>query len=195
MSEFRDRPVELDRPAPGDSSAPRATPYDALVRREDVPDLADFELDDEPAPDPADRVPRGIPPEVWRRIQDGRRFNEERRPRYELNEVRLETGKIVDSYNPGREIVERKHTQLADIKEETAIGYLRDFARKYAPGETVSDTPRNRRQCPELVGTPLDGQMILEVPVQRRPVPRSVLEMSAELDIIIRDVEGKEYDL
>ncbi|MBC6451309.1 hypothetical protein [Actinokineospora xionganensis] len=136
-----------------------------------------------------------MPPAVWERIQEGNKFNVERRPHYPVNEIRLSTGKVVDSYRDGAEIVERKHTQLAEIKEETAFGYLAAMSRKYSPGEEIADSPRNRDEFPELVGEPLDGVMILEVPPQRIDVPRAILERAAELDVTIRDSEGKEYTL
>ena len=136
-----------------------------------------------------------MPPDVWRKIQDGHKFNVERRPHYASSEVRLGTGKVVDSYDHEEEIVERKHSQLARIRSETAIGYLQDTVRKYSPGRKISDTPRNRELYPDLVGKILEGRLILEVPVQDDPVARAVLEKAAELDVIIRDVEGKEYHL
>jgi hypothetical protein len=107
----------------------------------------------------------------------------------------LSTGKIVDSYNPGDEIVERKHSQLSEIKPETAIGYVQSLPNKYSPGETIADTRGNRERYPNLVGQPLRGDMILEVPVQNAPIPRAILEKAAELDVVIRDVNGKEYHL
>ncbi|RSM82564.1 hypothetical protein DMH04_25570 [Kibdelosporangium aridum] len=106
----------------------------------------------------------------------------------------LSSGKVVDSYNPGEEIVERKHTQLAAIKLETAMGYLQSLPQKYPPGEIIADTPSNREKYPHLVGQPLRGDMILEVPVQTAPVPPAIVEKAAELNVTIRDVNGKEYD-
>ena len=88
----------------------------------------------------------------------------------------MDTGKVVDSYDDREEIVERKHSQLADIQVSTAIGYLGDMVRKYSPGEKISGTPRNREQYPELVGERLAGEMVLEVPVQNRPIPRATNE-------------------
>ena len=42
-------------------------------------------------------------------------------------------------------------------------------------------------------GNVLDGQMILEVPVQEVPVPESVLRYAAKEKIKIRDTEGTIY--
>ena len=61
-------------------------------------------------------------------------------------------------------------TQLSEILEETAIGYLKELS------ENI-----------------LKGQMILEVPVQKEPVPESVLRYAAKEKIKIRDTEGTIY--
>lgn len=49
-------------------------------------------------------------------------------------------------------IVSRKHTQLADVREETPIGYLRELDRKYNPDQTVKDTPPYPAGPPAAVG-------------------------------------------
>jgi hypothetical protein len=86
-------------------------------------------------------------------------------------------------------IVSRKYTQLAEVTETTAIDYLRELAQKYRPGYTISDVPSNG----PLRGEKLKGRQILEVPIQRQPVPRAVLEEARKLRIEIRDVAGKVY--
>jgi hypothetical protein len=40
---------------------------------------------------------------------------------------------------------------------------------------------------------PLQGDLILEVPVQAKPIPKAVLDAAGERDITIRDVAGKVY--
>ncbi|MPZ93907.1 MAG: hypothetical protein GEU96_03130 [Propionibacteriales bacterium] len=137
--------------------------------------------------------PPGFPPVVWERIVDGIRFNREDGKNYVLNEIRLVTGKIMDSYVHRREIVERKMSQLAAISDETAKGYLSSIDRKYSAGKIIADTPRNRSVCPNLIGRPTIGLVILKVPVQDRPIPDSVLNRANELDIQIRDTEGTRY--
>ena len=42
------------------------------------------------------------------------------------------------------EIVSRKHTQLAEIHEETAIKYLEELNNKYSPGSKIADVPSNK---------------------------------------------------
>jgi hypothetical protein len=138
------------------------------------------------------------------RIEEGNEFNRRREPYYEeqggANEVHVEPrsdrGQYprVDSYVPGEEIVSRKHTQLSNVQESTAVGYLRELANTYGPGTIVADTPTNRRDLgDEAIGQPMDGDMVLEVPVQRDGVPPAVLAEARRLGIIIRDEEGNTY--
>jgi hypothetical protein len=140
---------------------------------------------------------RFLPPDVRKRIEDGNEFNRQRRPYYPHNEVRLGNNKVVDSYVPGMEIVERKHTQLAEVRPETALGYLRMLSTKYAPGQRIANTPANRNTFAyrlDQLGQLISGQQVLEVPVQNAPVPSAVLDAAEALDIIIRDPNGKVYN-
>ncbi len=81
------------------------------------------------------------------------------------------------------------------MKEDTAIGYLRELDRKYNPDQTIKDTPHNRGQLPNEVGRNIRGAPILEVPPQHTPVPAGVLEEADRLGITIRDSDGKVYEL
>jgi hypothetical protein len=143
--------------------------------------------------------PDHIPETLWERICDGVAFDEQREPHYTArgggNEIILDNNKRLDSYLPRQEIVSRKHTQLADIREDTALGYLRELDRKYSPEQTIKDTPHNRGQLPDQTGRKIRGYPILEVPPQRSPVPRAVLEEADRLGITIRDTDGKVYEL
>ena len=150
-----------------------------------------------------------------KQLLDGIRFNKERAPFYRFNEVYLESPKAgtrgagksstkykyvrLDSYSPRTgEIVSRKYTQLSEISEKTAIGYLKELSEKYSPGSVIADVPSNRVGAnagifEENGGKTLRGQMILEVPVQEEPVPESVLRYAAKEKIKIRDTEGTIY--
>ena len=153
---------------------------------------------------------------TWtKQLLDGIRFNKERAPFYRFNEVYLESPKAgtrgagksstkykyvrLDSYSPRTgEIVSRKYTQLSEISEKTAIGYLKELSEKYSPGSVIADVPSNRVGAnagifEENGGKTLRGQMILEVPVQEEPVPESVLRYAAKEKIKIRDTEGTIY--
>lgn len=136
-------------------------------------------------------------PEWLRRLDQGNDFNVQRRPFYEHNElyVNQRSGTDyfrVDSYDTRvHEIVSRKFTQLGDVQENTAIGYLRELDSKYAPGTRIADVPSTP---PHLRGSFLDGDMVLEVPVQSKPIPQSVLDEADRLNITIRDAQGRVYN-
>ena len=107
----------------------------------------------------------------------------------------------LDSYDPQiGEIVSRKKTQLGEVSEETAIRYLKELEEKYAPGSIIADVPSNKTGVNRGIfkrnkGNILDGQMILEVPVQKKAdIPPNVLKYAKKNNIIIRDVNGKIYN-
>ncbi|MDS0136706.1 MULTISPECIES: hypothetical protein [unclassified Amycolatopsis] len=136
-------------------------------------------------------------PVVWRRIQAGNLFNWLRSESYDYSEVRTERRKYIDSYDPGDKIVERKYTDIQNVKPTTVNGYLGATASKYRIGDIVSDTPANqakeRRNATTsdpkpIVGRPIGGKHILEVPEQdMTKVPAVVRERAKELDINICD--------
>ena len=105
----------------------------------------------------------------------------------------------LDSYNPHTgEIVSRKYTQLSEVSEETAIRYLKELSDKYAPGTKIADVPSNISGANAGIfkannGKVLDGQMILEVPVQKKLVPEGILKYAREKKIQIRDINGNVY--
>ena len=142
-------------------------------------------------------------------------FSKARAKFYPYNEVYLEAPKKainlpegsptkhqyvrLDSYNPHTgEIVSRKYTQLSEVSEETAIRYLKELSDKYAPGTKIADVPSNISGAnagifKENRGRTLRGQMILEVPMQKKLVPESILKYAQDNDIQIRDINGKIY--
>lgn len=132
---------------------------------------------------------RSLPPAVKKKLEEGREFNRENWPRYPHNEVDLASRKRVDSYRPNREIVERKFTQLANIKPETAKGYIDSMRYKYKPGQLIGDTPKNQGEG--IAGDELKGRHILEVPPQVQPVPPDIIKYAAQHTVIIRDTGGK----
>jgi len=137
----------------------------------------------------------GLPPWLREQWNRGRQFNRENWHRYPANEVYLENGKWLDSYLPGREIVSRKFTQIAKIERSTFKNYLNEMSQKYSPGTIVPGTPKARANYPELIGEPLTGRFVLEVPVQSRPVPEWALREAADRGVMIRDVQGFVYRL
>ena len=143
-------------------------------------------------------------------------FNKARAKFYPYNEVYLEAPKKainlpegaptkhqyvrLDSYNPHTgEIVSRKYTQLSEVSEETAIRYLKELSDKYAPGSIIADVPSNRTGLNKGIfevnqGRDLKGQMILEVPVQKKPIPQNVINYADKLRIKIRNTNNKLYN-
>jgi len=144
----------------------------------------------------------GMPQWLREQLAKGNDFNKQQSAKYPHNEVYVEppcAGRNclrLDSYNPAAggnvgEIVSRKFTQLAQVNLRTAINYLREMDRKYAPGTIIADVPSNRASG--LAGQPLRGQKILEVPEQIAPVPKAVLDQANNRRIIIRDEFGNEH--
>ena len=143
-------------------------------------------------------------------------FNKARTKFYPYNEVYLEAPKKainlpegsptkhqyvrLDSYNPHTgEIVSRRYTQLSEVSEETAIRYLKELSDKYAPGTKIADVPSNISGAnagifKENRGRILRGQMILEVPIQDKVVPKKVIDYANKHYIKIRDINGKIYN-
>ena len=143
-------------------------------------------------------------------------FNKARAKFYPYNEVYLEAPKKainlpegsptkhqyvrLDSYNPHTgEIVSRKYTQLSEVSEETAIRYLKELSDKYAPETKIADVPSNISGAnagifKENRGRTLHGQMILEVPVQKKPIPQNVINYADKLRIKIRNTNNKLYN-
>jgi filamentous hemagglutinin len=96
----------------------------------------------------------------------------------------------LDSYNPtSGEIVSRKFTQFSEIQEKTGVGYVNELTSKYPVGATIANVPSSGA----LSGKVLQGQPILEVPVQLKPIPQSVLDAAKQSSTVIRDVNGKIY--
>ena len=98
-----------------------------------------------------------------------------------------------------RKVFMYEYTQLREVTEETAIRYLKELEAKYSPGAVIADVSSNRvganaRIFEENGGDILQGQMILEVPVQKKPVPKRVLDYANEHRIKIRDTNNKIYN-
>lgn len=136
--------------------------------------------------------------ELW---HDGREFDRLNAPRYDANEVLVDSGvgksgrTRLDSYNFKNginEIVSRKNCQLSEILPSTAKRYMAELQTKYAVDTLISDTPKNR--AAGLDSRRLRGQYILEVPVQAKTVPESIITLSRSYGVIIRDVDGRIYN-
>ncbi|WP_222853153.1 PAAR domain-containing protein [Massilia genomosp. 1] len=127
------------------------------------------------------------------RLDEGNAFNAERSIAYPHNEVYINSPKgtgytRLDSYNPvSGEIVSRKFTQLSEIQPQTGINYVNELTAKYPVNGTIANVPSSGA----LAGRPLLGQHYLEVPVQLRPIPQSILDAANRAGVVIRDVNGR----
>ncbi|MGP3989049.1 WXG100-like domain-containing protein [Streptomyces sp. 3N207] len=133
-------------------------------------------------------IPKDVRAKIKKNWDRGNEFNRANHHRYPHNEVHLSNGKQLDSYRPGEEIVSRKHTQLSDILSSTAKGYIDEIPSKYGP-----DTVIRSDKYPDLDGQPLTGSMILEIPVQKGPIPPDIIAHARAKDVVIRDVNGHVY--
>ncbi|VWD13659.1 Rhs family protein [Burkholderia lata] len=137
----------------------------------------------------------GGKPDWLLRVEQGNAFNAERSSAYPYKEVYVNksTGQgyyRLDSYNPSLgEIVSRKFTQLSDIKTQTAVSYINEIPVKYSVNAGIANVPSSGG----LGGQLLRGQYYLEVPVQVKPVPQSVLDAANKAGVLIRDVNGRIY--
>ena len=139
------------------------------------------------------------PPQVRENINRGNNFNRENRPNYTYNEIRVAgDGKkpyfVVDSYESPfidengnfveGQIVSRKSTQLGEVQLSTALEYVTEADKKYAPGTEILDIDFNPQ---ELRGKTLQGDLYLEVPKQKIDIPEKVSDKADSLNITIRE--------
>ncbi len=134
-------------------------------------------------------------PEWLRRLDAGNDFNKAQAPNYPNSEVYIDKPAgdgyyRLDSYNPeSGEIVSRKFTQLSEVQDQTALNYINEIQKKYPEGATISNVPSSGN----LAGQQLKGQLILEVPEQVNPIPKSTIEAADKTGVLIRDINGKVY--
>ncbi len=98
---------------------------------------------------------------------------------------------VVDSYAHNKEIVSRKFTQLSGVQEKTAKSYLNEITKKYPSGSKILNGPFNPNA---LKGEGLKGELILEVPVQNKPIPQTIIDEATKNRVIIRDIKGRVYN-
>ena len=148
-------------------------------------------------------IDRADTPDHLQRMFSGSQFDWMHQHNYTANQIWIDGADGVrfrlDSLNPGEAIVSRKLTDLSQVTPATARSYIDELISKYGPNNpdlVIADTPANQAQLgnlDEVIGRPLRGQPILEVPVQPDGVPQSILEYAQENHVIIRDVTGTVY--
>ena len=102
---------------------------------------------------------------------------------YPYNEIHLENGKRLDSYDPVKgEIVSRKATDLEMIQMNTFERYLKELRDKYPSGTKIrSNTNR------QIDGQELHGRQILEIPASNK-----TFDKIKEYEALARDKYGIE---
>src|SRR5690606_36295297 len=104
----------------------------------------------------------------------------------------------VDSYDPdNEEIISRKYTQLSQISFKTAKACIDEIPKKYKSGTLIADVDSQRKGSGHpnagLARTELEGKYILEIPFQKHPVPKEILDHATKNLVIIRDETGRVY--
>ncbi|MDR7002893.1 hypothetical protein [Neobacillus niacini] len=77
------------------------------------------------------------------------------------------------------------------MQEKTAKSYLNEIIKKYPLGSKISTGTFNPNILKE---GRLKGELILEVPVQNKPIPQIVLDEATKNRIIIRDINRNIYN-
>lgn len=94
----------------------------------------------------------------------------------------------LDTLIPGKKIISRKASQLADLSLDTAKKYIDEIPKKYKKGTKV--------QNPTRAGTDkLDGKYVLQVPKQNKPIPREVLDHAKSKKVKIETVDDITMDM
>lgn len=83
---------------------------------------------------------------------------------------------------------------MSEIKKETAFDYIHELRGKYPEGSIIADVPSNKTGgrnggLTEDIGKGIIGELILEVPVQKMPIPQNILDEAAKWNIVIKEVE------
>ena len=68
---------------------------------------------------------------------------------------------------------------------------MNELQKKYPSGAIITDSPFNPKV---LRGKTMTGNLNLEIPEQKGPILQSVIDYANNKGIIIRDVNGKEYN-
>ena len=94
----------------------------------------------------------------------------------------------VDTLIPGKWIISRKATQLADVTLDTAKRYIDEIPKKYRRGRGIQNTKR--------AGTDkLEGDYVLQIPRQDKPIPKEVLDHAKKKRVLIDEVKDVNMDM
>jgi hypothetical protein len=88
----------------------------------------------------------------------------------------------LDTLIPGKKIISRKATQLADISIDTAKKYIDELVTKYKSGKKIQNAKRAGAEK-------LEGKYTLQIPKQEKPIPKEVLEHAENQKVTIEVIE------
>jgi len=84
---------------------------------------------------------------------------------------------------------------LAATKLKTKKEYINEILRQYRRGTKIADVPTQLKGSghpnADLAELELQGRFILEVPVQKKDVPKEILDHATKKKVIIRDETGR----
>lgn len=117
-------------------------------------------------------------------ILNGQLFDKAMREAYEYVQIKMVNGKVLDVLVPGKEIISHKFTQLSEIAEKTAKGYIDEIGKKYADVMTDSKKLADQVSTEKL-------KKILEIPPQVKEIPEEILTHADNAKVEIREISGK----
>ena len=84
------------------------------------------------------------------------------------------------------------------MTEVTGKKYIEELLDKYSAGTRIANVPSNRvggtnEGLNGDIGSGINGNLILEVPVQNGNIPAGVLQLANQRNVKIRDITGKIY--
>lgn len=97
----------------------------------------------------------------------------------------------LDPTNPGLTSSRARRRSSAISRTRRGSRTCASYPRSTRPARGVLTYPA---PATRLRGGRLEGKMFLEIPVQKGPIPQSVLTEATRLDIRIRDVTGRVYN-
>ncbi len=118
-------------------------------------------------------------------ILNGQMFDKAMRKAYGAasSQIKMANGKILDVLTSNA-LISHKFTQLSKIKVKTAKSYIDEIGKKYANQMTKS------RKLAEQIDTS-KLKKILEIPPQKNPIPKEILDHAKDAGVTIREVSGK----
>ncbi len=94
----------------------------------------------------------------------------------------------LDTLIPGKKIISRKASQLAELTTDTAKKYIDEIPKKYKKGTPV--------QNPKRAGADkLEGKYVLQVPKQEKPIPKEILDHAKSKKVKIEEVSDITMDM